>query len=67
MAYFVLADGVGFFGFAKAAEHRLLDGAEDVLIARAAAEMAGEQLAQLVVGVFLAGVDDLGRRQDEAR
>lgn len=42
-------------------------GAEDVLVARAAAQVAGEELAQFVVGVFLAGVDDLGRRQNKAR
>ena len=42
------------------------DGAEDVLVARAAAQVAGEELPELVVSVFLAGIHDLGGGQDEA-
>ena len=53
--------------FAQPLVHGLLDGAEDVLISRAAAEVAGEQLAQFVVAVKLARVQDLSCGHDEAR
>jgi len=66
-ASFAFLDLFGLLGLAEAAEHRLFDGAEDVLIARAAAEVAGELLAQLVVRVLDAGVQNLGRGHDEAR
>ena len=36
--------------FSQTAVHGFLHGAEDVLVAGAAAEVAGEQLAQLLVG-----------------
>ena len=46
-AVYSLSYQLCFLVFAETAEHRLFDRAEDVLIARAAAQMAGQQLAQL--------------------
>jgi len=43
---------------AEAFFHRFADGFEDVLIACAAAEMAGEKLAQFIIRVIFAGFED---------
>ena len=50
-----LSDGVGLGGFAEPSEHRLFDGSENILIARAPAQMAGQELSQLVVCILFAG------------
>ena len=57
----------GIVQAAQTAQHGLFHGLEDVLIPGAAAQMAGQQLAQLVVGVVHAPVQDLHRRHDKAR
>ena len=44
----------------------LLNGTQNVLITGAAAQVTGQQLTQLVVGVLLAGLDDLDSGHDEA-
>ena len=52
--------------FAQTFVHGLFDGAEDVLVARAAAEVTGEQFAQLGIGIELSRVEDLCSGHDES-
>ena len=51
----------------RPAEHRLFDGPENILVARAPAQVPGQELAQLVVRVLHARVQNLRRGQNEAR
>ena len=51
---------------AQALVHGLLDRADDVLVAGAAAEVAGEELAQLGIGLLLAALHDLPGAHNEA-
>ena len=53
--------------FAETAVHCLFDGAENVFVSRAAAEMAGKQFPQFRIGIKLVGVQDLRGGHDEAR
>ena len=51
----------------KAAIHRLFHRAEDVFIPRAAAQVAGEELSELIVCVKAVCLQDLDRRHHKAR
>ena len=44
-----------------------MDGVEDLLVPRAAAEVSGQRLADLVVGRIGNPAEELGRRDDESR
>src|SRR5687768_17588454 len=46
---------------------RVLDGIDDVLVARAAAEVAGDRLADFSLGWLRVVVEEVDRRHDHAR
>lgn len=46
--------------------HHFLNGVENVFVARAAAEMTGEQLPKLIARILLARLKDLDRGHDKA-
>ena len=48
-------------------QHGLLHRAEDIFISRAAAQVAGQELADLVIGIFLSGLQKLRCAHDKAR
>ena len=54
-------------GLAQPLVHGLFHCPEDVLVAGTAAQVAGQELPQFRVGVLLAALQNLYRRQDETR